>query len=104
MNDIADWKTTSRCIGVLRALAAVLLAAVAGSADTQQQTRAAEQPAFSLPDDIAVRHATIWSEGTRMAANIYSPKAASGKLPTIIMAYGWGGTMERVREEGAAFA
>jgi pimeloyl-ACP methyl ester carboxylesterase len=39
-----------------------------------------------------------------MAANIFSPKAVTGKLPTIIMAYGWGGTMQRVREEAAAFA
>ena len=39
-----------------------------------------------------------------MAANLYSSQGAIEKLPTIIMAYGWGGTMERFRGEAAAFA
>ncbi len=85
------------------ALAVAVLAAAIGSTSAQE-TKRPQEPAFSVPDDVSVRKATIWSEGTRMAANLYSPKGAVGKLPTIIMAYGWGGTMERFRTEGVAFA
>lgn len=82
----------------------VAVAAIVGSASAQQADHPADAAPFTLPDDVGVRRATIWSDGTRMAANIYAPKAASGKLPTIVMAYGWGGTMERFRAEAAAFA
>jgi uncharacterized protein len=83
---------------------AAMPAAIFGSASAQETFRQQEPPPSFIPDDISVGRATIWSEGTRMAADIYSPKGAVGKLPTIIMAYGWGGTMERFRAEGAAFA
>lgn len=82
----------------------LMLAAMIGSASAQEPQRPLESAPFTLPDDVSVREATIWSEGTRMAANLYSPKGAVGKLPTIIMAYGWGGTMQRFRAEAAAFA
>jgi predicted acyl esterase len=82
----------------------ILSAGMVGSVLAQETRARYADPPFSLPDDITVRKATIWSEGTRIVANIYSPKNATGKLPTIIMAYGWGGTMERFRTEGAAFA
>jgi len=59
------------------------------------------QPA---PGDVSERHETIWSEGTKLAANVYSPVNADGRLPTIVMAYGWGGTMVRFREEALLFA
>jgi len=39
-----------------------------------------------------------------MAADIYAPKGTAGRLPTIVMAYGWGGTMERLRSGAMAFA
>jgi uncharacterized protein len=56
-------------------------------------------------DDVSVRKATIWSEGTRMAAQIFSPRAAAEqKLPTIIMAHGWGGTAAMLRADALAFA
>lgn len=83
---------------------AAMPAAFFGSASAQETFRQQGPPPSFIPDDISVRKATIWSEGTRMAADIYSPKGTVGKLPTIIMAYGWGGTMERFRAEGAAFA
>ena len=104
MGDIKVWKTTRHTVyRTFLALLAISIA-VLGSASAQQAAPPAERLSFSLPDDVDVRHATIWSEGTRMAANVYSPKAVTGKLPTVIMAYGWGGTMQRVREEAAAFA
>jgi pimeloyl-ACP methyl ester carboxylesterase len=82
----------------------ILLATISSPASAQQAPTAFEQPPFTPPDDVSVRKATIWSEGTRLSASLYSPKGAVGKLPTIIMAYGWGGTMERIRIEGAKFA
>lgn len=82
----------------------ILLATISGPASAQQAPTPFKQPPFTLPDDVSVRKATIWSEGTRLSASLYSPKGAVGKLPTIIMAYGWGGTMESVRIEGAKFA
>jgi dienelactone hydrolase len=83
---------------------AVMLAALFSPALAQQVWPQVEQSPFTLPDDVSVRKETIWSEGTRLAAYLYARKDAVGKLPTIIMAYGWGGTMERFRKEGAAFA
>jgi dienelactone hydrolase len=60
---------------------------------------------FSPPDDVAFRTATITSEGTRMAAEVYAPKApATEKLPTIIMAHGWGGVVANLRPDAVAFA
>ena len=83
---------------------ALALTAVIGSAAAQETQPPQEPGSFTLRDDVAVRKATIWSEGTRMAANLYAPNSATGKLPTIIMAYGWGGTMARFRAEAVAFA
>ncbi len=82
----------------------VAFAAFIGSASAQQADHPADAAPFTLPSDVSVRKETIWSDGTRMAANIYAPKGVAGKLPTIVMAYGWGGTMERFRAEAAAFA
>lgn len=67
----------------------------------------AQNPAvkFNPPADIAFRTATIVSEGTRMAAEVYAPKTpASDKLPTIIMAHGWGGVAANLRPDAVAFA
>ena len=98
MGDSSISKTTRRGRQIFRSFVALLaiFASVLGLASAQQATPAAEHAVFSLPDDVGVRHATIWSEGTRMAANIFSPKAVTGKLPTIIMAYGWRGWCSRL--------
>jgi len=39
-----------------------------------------------------------------MAAEVFSLKEADGKLPTIIMSHGWGGTAEVLRPDAVAFA
>jgi len=46
------------------------------------------------------------SEGTRMAAEIYTPAdlAADAKLPCILMAHGWGGTAQALRRDAAVLA
>src|ERR1017187_7519534 len=60
---------------------------------------------FVPPYDIKVRTANIVSEGTRMAADVYSLKSLEGKrLPTIIVCHGWGGVARDLRPEGVAFA
>jgi dienelactone hydrolase len=78
----------------------VLLLMLAGLAQAQN-------PAvkFKPPEDVAFRIATIISEGTRMTAEVYAPKTpASDKLPTIIMAHGWGGVAANLRPDAVAFA
>lgn len=56
------------------------------------------------PADVTVRKADIYSEGTRMSAELYSPKGAKESLPTILMSHGWGGTADALRSDGIAFA
>lgn len=68
---------------------------------------AAQRPAddFKPPDDLTFRKATIMSEGTRMAAEVFAPKnPASEKLPTIVMSHGWGGVAALLRSEAVVFA
>jgi dienelactone hydrolase len=67
----------------------------------------AQQPAvkFTPPDDVAFRAVNIISEGTRLTAEVYAPKSAGGeKLPTIVMAHGWGGVAANLRPDAVAFA
>jgi dienelactone hydrolase len=60
---------------------------------------------FTPPDDVALRRATITSDGTAMAAEVYSPKKpATERLPTIVMAHGWGGVAAHLRPDAVAFA
>jgi dienelactone hydrolase len=60
---------------------------------------------FKPPDDVAFRTATITSEGTRMAAEVFAPKnPKSEKLPTIVMAHGWGGVAAQLRQDAIQFA
>ena len=39
-----------------------------------------------------------------MSAELFAPKGAEQKLPTIVMSHGWGGTAEHLRPDGVAFA
>lgn len=62
-------------------------------------------PAFQPPEDISYRKATIMSEGTRMAAEIFTRKGLDKqKLPTILMCHGWGGTAAGLRPDAIVFA
>ena len=49
---------------------------------------------FELPDTVTRRAVDIWSEGTRLAGDLYAPRdlAADETRPTIVMSHGWGGT------------
>ncbi|MBI3684228.1 MAG: alpha/beta fold hydrolase [Acidobacteria bacterium] len=61
--------------------------------------------ALQLPDDVQLDRAAIISEGTRMAAEKFYLKTNVGKkLPCVLMAHGWGGTMRALRLDAVAFA
>jgi dienelactone hydrolase len=69
------------------------------------QTAGSRPQPFTVPDDVTLRSVDIFSEGTRMAGDVYVGKAnAAKKLPTIVMAHGWGGTKAAFRPEAIAFA
>jgi pimeloyl-ACP methyl ester carboxylesterase len=60
---------------------------------------------FAPPKDIDYRTATIVSEGTRMAAEVFALKGNDNKpLPTILMCHGWGGVAESLRPDAVVFA
>ena len=58
---------------------------------------------FAPPEDLDFRQDVIWSEGTRMAAEVFAPKG-EGNLPTILMAHGWGGVAASLRRDAVVFA
>ena len=87
-----------RCSVIRIAVAVIILGARLATA---QESRSS----FTPPDDIAYRTATIHSEGTRMAAELFAPKnPASEKLPTIVLSHGWGGVASQLRGDAVAFA
>ena len=62
-------------------------------------------PGFEVPSEITFRTADIISEGTRMSAEVFSPKKPLTKqLPTIVMSHGWGGVALHLRPDAIAFA
>ena len=63
------------------------------------------KPHFRAPEGVTFRVANIFSEGTRISAEIFAPKDSEGKpLPTIVMSHGWGGTAEALRPFRITFA
>ena len=58
---------------------------------------------FAPPDDLDYRRDVIWSEGVRMGAEVFAPKGDE-KLPTILMAHGWGGRAASLRRDAVVFA
>lgn len=63
------------------------------------------QQEWQVPDGVTWRTDTILSEGTRLAAEIFSPSdRASEELPCILMAHGWGGTARGLRRDAVVFA
>ena len=66
----------------------------------------AEQNQFQMPQDVSAEKVDVYSEGTRMAGYLYRSRAAAKgtKLPTIVMAHGWGGTQALLRRDAIGFA
>ena len=58
---------------------------------------------FEAPDDLDYRRDVIWSEGTRMGAEVFAPKGEE-ELPCILMAHGWGGVAASLRRDAVVFA
>jgi dienelactone hydrolase len=82
-------------------VAAALVSALSFSLLNAQEKKSA----FGVPEEITFRTADIMSEGTRMAAEVFAPKAsANARLPTIIMSHGWGGLAEHLRPDAIVFA
>lgn len=73
---------------------------------TLAESRAAKYP--PLPQDVERHSVTIWSDGTRMAGDVYRPKnlKATDKLPAIVFVHGTGGVKKAgwSCQLGAAFA
>src|SRR5262249_53537146 len=88
-----------------RIAATLLLASFCAALSLAQQSKYKPLPPFEMPADIDVRKVAIYSEGTRMSADVFTIRASEGKkLPTIIMAHGWGGVAASLRREAADFA
>jgi len=83
-------------------LALILAIALLPLAALGQDAAPAE---WAPPEEVAFRTDNIMSEGTRMAAEVFSPKEpAEGKLPTIVMCHGWGGIAAHLRSDAVMFA
>lgn len=79
-------------LAVLAAVAAMPTEPVLAQKDTSRAAAIAQQyPA--IPDDVTRKSVTIWSDGTRMAGDVYMPKdiKPDDKLPAIVFVHGTGG-------------
>jgi len=60
---------------------------------------------YRPPADVGFRSVTILSEGVRLHGELFWPRAATGrKLPTIVMANGWGGLAAVLRPDASDLA
>lgn len=75
-------------------IALILLAALSLSAVAQTPKGKGKRPRAPLPDSVEMRPVTIFSDGTRMAGDLYLPKGLKpdDKLPAIVLCAGTGGT------------
>ena len=64
------------------------------------------QQRIPLPENLTEQAITIWSEGTRMAGDLYAPKVigVNDRLPAIVTSHGWGGTKAALRRNAIRFA
>ena len=75
-------------------IALILLALLSLSAVAQTPKGKGKRPRAPLPDTVEMRPVTVFSDGTRMAGDLYKPKnlTAEDKLPAIVLCAGTGGT------------
>ncbi|MBI3208104.1 MAG: alpha/beta hydrolase [Candidatus Solibacter usitatus] len=60
---------------------------------------------FSQPSDVQMENVSIISEGTRMHGERFFAKSNAGKkLPTVVMAHGWGGVAQSLRPDAVLLA
>jgi len=68
----------------MTAVSAVLVLSRVEAAETSA-------PPFTAPDEIEFRTETVWSEGVRLVAEVFSQEQeVDARLPTIVMCHGWG--------------
>ncbi len=68
-------------------------------------TLVAAQDRPTTPDGALHTTVDIWSEGTRMAGDLYRPaRTDDDRLPAIIMSHGWGGTKAGLARNAMRFA
>lgn len=80
------------------ALVALICLSLSGGGALAQQD-------WQAPAGVNWRTDTILSEGTRLAAEIFSPSDRDGEeLPCILMAHGWGGTARGLRRDAVVLA
>lgn len=93
------------------AIAAALITSTA--AETQPRRNPADPATwttgraadYKAPEDVAFRTVSILSEGVRLHGEMFAPKTRPAeKLPTIIMAHGWGGTASGFRTDAVQLA
>lgn len=79
---------------------AMLSLVLVGSAEAQRRTPP------PLPENVAVKSVTFWSDGAPLAGDLYYPKdlKAGDKLPAIVLGNGWGGTKRGLRRAASKFA
>ena len=70
----------------------LLISAIPTLAETGEETSVQNYPT------VARRAVTLWSDGTRLAADLFYPKdrAQDEKIPAIVLCHGWGGTKQHL--------
>ena len=88
---------------IIQISAALMLLLITGA---PRQTHAQRGRGFTPPENVATRGVTFWSEGTRLAGDLYYPKDMNedSNLPAIVLCHGWGGTKSGLRRLGSEFA
>jgi dipeptidyl aminopeptidase/acylaminoacyl peptidase len=83
----------NRIICRLALLSITLSTAAAFAQQGKTRAEAQAQAYPPLPDNVERKQVTIWSDGTRMAGDVYRPKNLNPdeKLPTIVFVHGTGG-------------
>jgi dienelactone hydrolase len=82
-------RTKTACI-----VAALLAAFTLTAADAPAKKKRGPRRPAPLPENVEKRAVTIWSDGTRMAGDLYLPKERKEgeKFPAIVLCAGTGGT------------
>ncbi|MGH9659066.1 MAG: alpha/beta hydrolase, partial [Bryobacteraceae bacterium] len=89
----------------MRVPIAIALSLFCAAVAPAQRSKYTPLPPFPIPGTVELHKAEIYSEGTRMAADVYVDKAnAGGKLPCVVMAQGWGGVAASLRREAVPLA
>jgi len=98
---------TMKTATLILAAIALFAAFTVTAANAPAKKKAAARKAAPLPGNVEKRAVTIWSDGTRMAGDLYLPKdhKPEDKFPAIVLCAGTGGTKSGTQARvGAIFA